>query len=328
MAYLSSDVSPTWRDRSSSKVDSASLTVRQRRNATARARQTAAARTVCRSRAAASALRAAQAAARLPANRSRLALAMLNAGHNLTVHFDGSQLEVANDQTGQVVGEQRVSRTSQVQIIGSGEDDWLTIELTARFALPFGIKFDGAGGHDQVNLVGGADGVSHLLNADGSGQVSFQSGSALGTLIIYSHVNQVVDALTAQTRAITVSGAGNDATVPDASDGITTRSRPRLANHSTSARRRKSVRRRQPLFASVRVKTAARWSAARTNFQLLKFLMIRSKVTIRKSMGLTGKSRHSKFTGLTRPETIVPIQETNVQIGTSRAELAANRKSI
>jgi hypothetical protein len=88
----------------------------------------------------------------LSADISPLAVAMASAGHHLTVRLDGStgQVEVVSDQTGQVVGEQQASRTSQVQIIGSGQDDRLTIELTAGFALPFGINFTGVGGTGQL----------------------------------------------------------------------------------------------------------------------------------------------------------------------------------
>jgi hypothetical protein len=119
----------------------------------------------------------------LSADISPLTVAMADLGHDLTVRFDGSQFEISNDQTGQVVGEQQSSRTSQVQIIGSGQDDRLTIELTAGFALPFGINFDGGGGNDQLRLTGAVDTVSHLLNGNGSDQILVNSGQMVGKLI-------------------------------------------------------------------------------------------------------------------------------------------------
>jgi hypothetical protein len=154
----------------------------------------------------------------LSADISPLTVAMADVGHDLTVRFDGSQFEISNDQTGQVVGEQQASRTGQVQIIGSGQDDRLTIELTAGFALPFGISFNGGGGNDQMLLTGAVDAVSHLLNGDGSNQILVSSGQMVGKLIS-SGLEQVTDSLTAQSRMITVSGAGNDAMLTNAGDG-------------------------------------------------------------------------------------------------------------
>src|SRR5262245_50144584 len=71
----------------------------------------------------------------LSADISPLVIAMADAGHDLTLHHDSASdaLQVINDQTGQVVGEQQASKTSQLQSIGTNENDKLTIDLTAGF---------------------------------------------------------------------------------------------------------------------------------------------------------------------------------------------------
>lgn len=79
----------------------------------------------------------------LSADISPLTIAMLDAGHDLIVHFDGSPLEVTNDATEQVIGEQAADRTSRMQTNGSGQDEQLTI-AQCPVRTGFGIKFDGA----------------------------------------------------------------------------------------------------------------------------------------------------------------------------------------
>src|SRR6516164_7794106 len=150
----------------------------------------------------------------LSADISPLVIAMADAGHDLTLHHDiaSDALQVINDQTGQVVGEQQASRTSQLQIIGTNENDRLTIDLTAGFALPLGIKFAGGGGQDQLVFTGAVDKVMHQIGNDGSGQISFASGN-LASSLSYSGVQQVTDLTTAQNRSIDVTGATNNATL-------------------------------------------------------------------------------------------------------------------
>src|SRR5260370_31361338 len=111
----------------------------------------------------------------LSADISPFVIAMADAGHDLTLHFDSSSgmLEAINDQSGQTVGEQQASRTSQIQIIGTNENDRLTIDLTAGFALPLGIKFDAGGCQDQLVLGGSADALMDRVGSDGGVQVSF-----------------------------------------------------------------------------------------------------------------------------------------------------------
>src|SRR5262245_45956778 len=150
----------------------------------------------------------------LSADISPLVIAMADAGHDLTLHHNiaSDALQVINDQTGQVVGEQEASRTSQLQIIGTNENDRLTIDLTAGFALPLGIKFAGGGGQDQLVFTGAVDKVMHQIGSDGSGQISFASGN-LASSLSYSGVQQVADLTTAQNRSIAVTGATNNATL-------------------------------------------------------------------------------------------------------------------
>src|SRR5882724_10875719 len=101
----------------------------------------------------------------LSADISPFVIAMADSGHDLTLQFDSTSdmLQVINDQTGQTVGEQQASRTSQIQIVGTNENDRLTINLTAGFALPLGINFDATGGQDQLILGGSADAVMHRI---------------------------------------------------------------------------------------------------------------------------------------------------------------------
>src|SRR6185437_900489 len=136
MAFPFGGVSPRWRDRFSAKFYSAFLgALRGKRGIRRGVRATP------RRRAAVEPpqvlFESLEQRYLLSADLSPLTVAMLDAGHNLTLHLDGTQLEVTNDQTGQVVGQQEASRTSQVQIVGSGQNDRLTIEVTAGFALPF-----------------------------------------------------------------------------------------------------------------------------------------------------------------------------------------------
>src|SRR6516164_1348023 len=158
----------------------------------------------------------------LSADISPLVIAMADAGHDLTLHLDASSnmLQVVNDQSGQTVGEQQASRTSQVQIIGTNENDRLTIDLTSGFALPLGIKFEGGGGQEQLVLTGALDKVMHQIGSDGTGQISFTSGNLTGSLI-YSGVQQLTDLATAQNRSIAVTGATNDATLTQGLDANT-----------------------------------------------------------------------------------------------------------
>src|SRR5262245_52033767 len=158
----------------------------------------------------------------LSADISPLVIAMADAGHDLTLHHDSASdaLQVINDQTGQVVGEQQASKTSQLQIIGTNENDKLTIDLTAGFALPLGIKFDAGGGQDQLVLHGSVEEVTHGIGSDGSGQMSFASGNSAGNLS-YGGVEAITDAVVAQTRSITVAGIGNDVTLAHGADGGT-----------------------------------------------------------------------------------------------------------
>jgi hypothetical protein len=156
----------------------------------------------------------------LSADLSPLVIAMADAGHDLTLHLDANDmLQVINDQTGSVVGEQQASRTSQVQIIGSGNDQ-LTIALTAGFALPLGIEFDGGSGHNSLLLTGIADEIAHSIAGDGSGTMSAKSGNGIESLI-YSGVQQVTDSITAQSRSISVSGSGNDVSLASGNNGGT-----------------------------------------------------------------------------------------------------------
>src|SRR5262249_60666772 len=100
------------------------------------------------------------------------------------LHHAGARdaMQVITDQTGQWLGEQQASRTSQLQIIGTNENDRLTIDLTAGFALPLGIKFDAGGGQDQLVLRGSVEEVTHRIGTDGTGQMSFPSRNSAANL--------------------------------------------------------------------------------------------------------------------------------------------------
>src|SRR5258705_3636567 len=141
----------------------------------------------------------------LSADISPFTIAMADAGHDLTLHFDSSSdmLQVINDQSGQTAGEQQASRTSQIQILGTNENDRLTIDLTAGFALPLGIDFEAVGGQDQLILGGSADTVTNRMFSDGSGKLSFESGNVNGNLT-YSGIGQVPDTALAQNPSIAV----------------------------------------------------------------------------------------------------------------------------
>src|SRR6266851_3520224 len=158
----------------------------------------------------------------LSADISPFVIAMADAGHDLTLQFDSSSdmLQVINDQSGQTVGEQQASRTSQIQIIGTNENDRLTINLTAGFALPLGINFDAAGGQDQLILGGSADAVMHRIDSNGSGKVLFETGNVGGNLS-YSGIEQLTDSALAQNRSIAVTDAGNNVSLISNVDGIT-----------------------------------------------------------------------------------------------------------
>jgi hypothetical protein len=158
----------------------------------------------------------------LSADISPFVIAMADAGHDLTLQFDSSSgmLEAINDQTGQTVGEQQASRTSQIQIVGTNENDRLTIDLTAGFALPLGIKFDAGGGQDQLVLGGSADAVMHRIDSNGSGKLSFETGNVGGNLF-YNGIEQLTDSVLAQNRSIAVTDAGNNVSLISNADGVT-----------------------------------------------------------------------------------------------------------
>jgi len=159
----------------------------------------------------------------LSADISPLVVAMADLGHELTVRLDSAAdaLQIINDQTGTVVGQQQASRTSQVQIIGTGGGDRLTLDLSAGYALPIGIEFDAGGGHNQLDLRGSVDEVMHQLTGGGAGQISLLEGGKAAGPITYTGLDQITDQLSALSRSIAMQGPGNNATLSDAGNNTT-----------------------------------------------------------------------------------------------------------
>lgn len=78
----------------------------------------------------------------LPADISPLVIAMADAGHDLTLKLDASDmLQVINDQSDAFVGQQQASRPSQIQIVGASDNDRLTVAaaVAAGLAAVFAI---------------------------------------------------------------------------------------------------------------------------------------------------------------------------------------------
>ncbi len=133
-------------------------------------------------------------------------------GDDYTLRYDqaSDNIQIIDDATGEIVDQKLLQETSEVRIVGTDQDDQLTVDL-ANFVLPVDISFDGGLGDDTLvaadtsnawtidgsdtgdvnglsfsgveNLVGGAEDDTFYIGASGniSGEVS--GGSGADTLI-------------------------------------------------------------------------------------------------------------------------------------------------
>ncbi|WP_231603761.1 dockerin type I domain-containing protein [Neorhodopirellula pilleata] len=143
-------------------------------------------------------------------------------GENLRVVRDGSEVVV----TGSVAGEllrQDASTIDSLRLIGSGEDDLLTIDYTGGdIGLP--IEFNGNGqsaiGGDALELIAGpgsVDRVNHQFTNANDGTIEIINGASTST-ITYTGLEPIVDNLNAIDRVFTFNGGSETITLADDGD--------------------------------------------------------------------------------------------------------------
>ncbi len=122
-------------------------------------------------------------------------------GDEYTLRYDQATdfLQVIDDTTGEIVDQKLLQEISEIRIVGTEQDDRLTIDL-ANFVVPGGITFDGGLGSDELNIINGNfDSATHNASAFGAGVFDMVNGADTQN-IGYSAVETIHDSSAAAAR--------------------------------------------------------------------------------------------------------------------------------
>ena len=101
------------------------------------------------------------------------------------------------------------AETSEIIVTGSIDDDRFVLDLAATYILPGGVRFDGMGGLDLLELGGNFSQLVHSLNGPHAGAIQFDGGVAQGD-VIYTGLEQITDLITADERIFQDDAGGDD----------------------------------------------------------------------------------------------------------------------